>query len=124
MAESVRGQILHCEREQCAINRGDVEARLIVYRVVGFSVDKHAVDSRAWGRCRKTFDYYLSRRQSSLTIWRQPHLSVSGGTGGGDLLLSVQLGRGTKSTGGWHACVFETAGRKWKVVPTNISRAH
>src|SRR5882762_544834 len=72
MAKSVRGQILHLEREQVrAINRGDLRGALKLFDrgFVGFSSTKHQ-RIRGLGALRKTFDYYL----------KQPHVSVSSGT--------------------------------------------
>jgi hypothetical protein len=59
MAKSVRGEVLHLEREQVrAINRGDLQGALKLFyrRFVGFSSTKHQ-RIRGLGALRKTFDY-------------------------------------------------------------------
>src|SRR5258706_14480166 len=98
MAKSVRGQILHLEREQVrAINRGDVRGALKLFDqgFVGFSLTKH-LRSRGLGALRKTFDYYLKQAPKLAYHLEQPHVSVSGGTAVATFYWTVQLGRGHK----------------------------
>jgi len=125
MAKSVRGQILHLEREQVrAINRGDLRGALKVFDrgFVGFSSTKHQ-RIRGLGALRKTFDYYLKRAPKLVYHVEQPHVSVSGGTAVATFYWSVQLGRGHKIHGrGTH--VFAKQGKEWKVVHEHFSRAH
>jgi ketosteroid isomerase-like protein len=125
MAKSVRGQILHLEREQVrAINRGDVRGALKLFDrgFVGFSSTKHQ-RIRGLGALRKTFDYYLKRAPKLAYHMVQPHVSVSGGTAVATFYWSVQLGRRRKIHGrGTH--VFSKQGKEWKVVHEHFSRAH
>src|SRR6267143_6538975 len=82
MAKSVRGQILHLEREQVrAINRGDLRGALKLFDrgFVGFSSTKHQ-RIRGLGALRKTFDYYLKQAPKLAYHVEQPHVSVSSGT--------------------------------------------
>jgi len=125
MAKSVRGEILHLEREQVrAINRGDLRRALKLFDrgFVGFSSTKHQ-RIRGLGALRKTFDYYLKRAPKLAYHMEQPHVSVSGGTAVATFYWSVQLGRRCKIHGrGTH--VFTKQGREWKVVHEHFSRAH
>jgi ketosteroid isomerase-like protein len=125
MAKSVRGEILHFEREQVrAINRGDVRGALRLFDrgFVGFSSTKHQ-RIRGLGALRKTFDYYLKRAPKLVYHMEQPHVSVSGGTAVATFYWSVQLGRRRKIHGrGTH--VFTKQGKEWKVVHEHFSRAH
>jgi len=125
MAKSVRGQILHLEREQVrAINRGDVRGALKLFDqgFVGFSSTKHQ-RIRGLGALRKTFDYYLKQAPKLAYHLEQPHVSVSGGTAVATFYWSVQLGRGHKIHGrGTH--VFSKQRKEWKVVHQHFSRAH
>jgi len=125
MAKSVRGEILHLEREQVrAINRGDVRGALKLFDrgFVGFSSTKHQ-RIRGLGALGKTFDYYLRRAPKLAYHMEQPHVSVSGGTAVATFYWSVQLGRRRKIHGrGTH--VFTKQGKEWKVVHEHFSRAH
>jgi ketosteroid isomerase-like protein len=125
MAKSVRGEILHLEREQVrAINRGDVRGALKLFDrgFVGFSSTKHQ-RIRGLGALRKTFDYYLKPGPKLAYHMEQPHVSVSGGTAVATFYWSVQLGRRRKIHGrGTH--VFTKQGKEWKVVHEHFSRAH
>ena len=125
MAESVRGQILHLEREQVrAINRGDVRGALKLFDqgFVGFSSTKHQ-RIRGLGALRKTFDYYLKQAPKLAYHLEQTHVSVSGGTAVATFYWSVQLGRGHKIHGrGTH--VFSKQRKEWKVVHEHFSRVH
>ena len=125
MAKSVRGEILHLEREQVrAINRGDVRGALKLFDrgFVGFSSTKHQ-RIRGLGALRKTFDYYLKQAPKLSYHMEQPHVSASNGTAVATFYWSVQLGRGHKIHGrGTH--VFAKQGKEWKVVHEHFSRAH
>jgi ketosteroid isomerase-like protein len=125
MAKSVRGQILHLEREQVrAINRGDLRGALKLFDrgFVGFSSTKHQ-RIRGLGALRKTFDYYLKQAPKLAYHLEQPHVSVSSGTAVATFYWSVQLGRGHNIHGrGTH--VFSKQGKEWKVVHEHFSRAH
>jgi hypothetical protein len=73
MAKSVRGQILHLEREQVrAINRGDLRGALKLFDrgFVGFSSTKHQ-RIRGLGALRKTFDYYLKQAPKKLASTKE-----------------------------------------------------
>src|SRR6266705_591859 len=103
MAKSVRGEILHLEREQVrAINRGDVRSALKLFDrgFVGFSSTKHQ-RIHGLGALRKTFEYYLKRAPKLAYHIEQPHVSVSGGTAVATFYWSVQLGwgRSARTTG-------------------------
>jgi len=125
MAKSVRGQILHLEREQVrAINRGDVRGALKLFDqgFVGFSSTKHQRIC-GLGALRKTFDYYLKQAPKLAYHLEQTHVSVSGGTAVATFYWSVQLGRGHKIHGrGTH--VFSKQRKEWKVVHEHFSRVH
>jgi len=136
MAKSVRGEILHLEREQArAINRGDVRSALKLFDrgFVGFSSTKHQ-RIRGLGALRKTFEYYLKRAPKLAYHMEQPHVSVSGGTAVATFYWSVQLGLGRpgRTTGtqkahkihGRGTHVFAKQGKEWKVVHEHFSRAH
>ena len=131
MAKSVRGEILHLEREQVrAINRGDVRSALKLFDrgFVGFSSTKHQ-RIRGLGALRKTFDYYLKQAPKLAYHVEQPHVSVSGGTAVATFYWSVQLGRGrpgrikTRKIHGRGTHVFAKQGKEWKVVHEHFSRA-
>ncbi len=125
MAKSVRGEILHLEREQVrAINRGDVRGALKLFDpgFVGFSSTKQK-RIRGLGALRKTFHFYLKRAPIMAYHIEEPHVSVSGGAAVATFYWSVQLGRGRKIHGrGTH--VFAKQGKEWKVVHEHFSRAH
>src|SRR6266571_5155980 len=133
MGKSVRGEILHLEREQVrAINRGDVRSALKLFdrRFVGFSSTKHQ-RIRGLGALRKTFEYYLKRAPKLAYHMEQPHVSVSGGTAVATFYWSVQLGRGrpgrtkqkARKIRGRGTHVFVKQGKEWKVVHEHFSRA-
>ena len=133
MTKSVRGEILHLEREQVrAINRGDVRSALKLFDrgFVGFSSTKHQ-RIRGLGALRKTFEYYLKRAPKLAYHMEQPHVSVSGGTAVATFYWSVQLGRGrpgrtkqkARKIRGRGTHVFAKQGKEWKVVHEHFSRA-
>src|SRR5260370_34036213 len=81
MAKSMRGQILHLEREQVrAINRGDLRGALKLFDrgFGGFSATKHE-RIRGLGALRKAFDYYLNKAAKLAYHMEQPHVPVNGG---------------------------------------------
>src|SRR5260370_33964769 len=111
MAKSVRGEILHLEREQVrAINRGDLRGVLkLFYRgFVGFSSTKHE-RIRGLGALRKTFDYYLKKAPKLAYHMELPHVSVNGGMAEAAAYWSLQRGgRHTIHGRGTNVCVNES----------------